>query len=249
MRCLRNLILIHYNLTKSCAGKSRRPGRFPCWHDLAGIKGRNSQKTVSKGDEYGIFSGGRDGRGHRGGHPPGPVRTAPCLGRRQRAAPPRCWWSPPARRRAGLALPAACRTVLLPGDAGGMPDGLRGGQRGELWRLAQKSLTVSSREGITSGAALQRELVTVDGQVVERQEFSMPLLPGQGELPSLAVAGRCCCWASRLRSGAPHLRKTADQGRGRTGGAAKEAQEKTCISTPFLRILTVSTQLKLQEAF
>ena len=53
----------------------------------------------------------------------------------------------------------------------------------------KNSLTVSSREGDHLWAALQRELVTVDGQVVERQEFSMPLLPGQGELPSLAVAG------------------------------------------------------------
>ena len=51
------------------------------------------------------------------------------------------------------------------------------------------SLTLSSREGDTLWAALQRELVTVDGQVVERQEFPLRLEPGAGELPSLAAAG------------------------------------------------------------
>lgn len=95
----------------------------------------------------------------------------------------------PGAAAGGLALPAACRTVLLPGDAGGMPDGLRAASAVSYGASPKNSLTVSSREGNHLWAALQRELVTVDGQVVERQEFSMPLLPGQGELPSLAVAG------------------------------------------------------------
>ena len=51
------------------------------------------------------------------------------------------------------------------------------------------SLTISSREGNTLWAALQRELVTVDGQVVERQEFPLTLEPEVGELPALAAAG------------------------------------------------------------
>ena len=51
------------------------------------------------------------------------------------------------------------------------------------------SLTISSREGGILWAALQRELVTVDGQVVERQEFPLALEPGEGELSALAAAG------------------------------------------------------------
>jgi hypothetical protein len=51
------------------------------------------------------------------------------------------------------------------------------------------SLTISSREGNILWAALQRELVTVDGRVVERQEFPLDLAPGEGELSALATAG------------------------------------------------------------
>ena len=51
------------------------------------------------------------------------------------------------------------------------------------------SLTISSREGDRLWAALQRELVTVDGQVVDRQEFPLRLAPGEEVLSGLAVAG------------------------------------------------------------
>ena len=51
------------------------------------------------------------------------------------------------------------------------------------------SLTISSREGELLWAALQRELVTVDGRVVERQEFPLRLEPGEEELSVLAAAG------------------------------------------------------------
>ena len=51
------------------------------------------------------------------------------------------------------------------------------------------SLTISSREGDRLWAALQRELVTVGGQVVERQEFPLTLPPGTKELSALAAAG------------------------------------------------------------
>ena len=53
----------------------------------------------------------------------------------------------------------------------------------------KNSLTVSSREEGRLWAALQRELVTVEGRVVERQEFPIPLFPGMGELAALAAAG------------------------------------------------------------
>ena len=88
----------------------------------------------------------------------------------------------------GLALPAACRTVLLPGDAWGLPEGLRAASAVSYGASPKNSLTVSSRRGERLWAALQRELVTVEGRVVERQEFPVPFL-SHGELASLAVAG------------------------------------------------------------
>ena len=87
----------------------------------------------------------------------------------------------------GMELPRQCRTVLLPG-----------GMRGTLPQAAsavsygtspRDSLTISSREGDTLWAALQREVVTLGGQVVERQEFPLTLVPGEEALPALATAG------------------------------------------------------------
>ena len=86
-------------------------------------------------------------------------------------------------------MPAACRTVLLPGDAGGLLAGLRAASAVSYGTSPRDSLTISSRERGRLWAALQRELVTVDGQVVERQEFPLALEPGREELPALAVAG------------------------------------------------------------
>ncbi len=96
--------------------------------------------------------------------------------------------SPRAVRR-GLPLPGACRTVLLPGDAGNVFEGLQAASAVSYGTSPRDSLTISSREGTHLWAALQRELITVDGQVVERQEFPLPLSPGKGALSSLAVAG------------------------------------------------------------
>ena len=87
----------------------------------------------------------------------------------------------------GVPLPRQCRTVLLPGGTGGLP--LRAASAVSYGASPRDSLTLSSREGDTLWAALQRELVTVDGQVVERQEFPLRLEPGAGVLPSLAAAG------------------------------------------------------------
>ena len=87
----------------------------------------------------------------------------------------------------GMELPRQCRTVLLPG-----------GMRGTLPQAAsavsygtspRDSLTISSRERDTLWAALQRELVTVDGRVVEQQEFPVSLGQGEEELSALAAAG------------------------------------------------------------
>ena len=96
--------------------------------------------------------------------------------------------SPQAAAR-GVALPGACRTVLLPGDAGELLEGLRAASAVSYGPSPRDSLTISSREEGRLWAALQREVVTVEGQVVERQEFPLPLPPRAPELPTLAVAG------------------------------------------------------------
>lgn len=94
--------------------------------------------------------------------------------------------SPQAAAR-GMRLPERCRTVLLPGGMGGVtPQAASAVSYGASPR---DSLTISSRERDTLWAALQRELVTVGGQVVERQEFPLALGPGEEELPALAAAG------------------------------------------------------------
>ena len=87
----------------------------------------------------------------------------------------------------GIPLPRQCRTVLLPGEMGGAP--LQAASAVSYGVSPRDSLTISSREGELLWAALQRELVTVDGQVVERQEFPLALEPGEGELTALAAAG------------------------------------------------------------
>lgn len=84
-------------------------------------------------------------------------------------------------------LPRQCRTVLLPGGMKGTPP--QAASAVSYGASPRDSLTISSREGGVLWAALQRELVTVDGQVVERQEFPLYLEPGQEELPALAAAG------------------------------------------------------------
>ena len=87
----------------------------------------------------------------------------------------------------GLPLPERCRTVLLPGELSGVP--LQASSAVSYGVSPRDSLTISSREGEVLWAALQRELVTVDGQVVERQEFPLALEPGEKELSALAAAG------------------------------------------------------------
>ena len=95
----------------------------------------------------------------------------------------------PGAVRSGLSLPASCRTLLLPGDAGALLTGVRAASAVSYGASPRDSLTISSREGDRLWAALQRELVTVDGHVVERQEFPLWTGPERGELPALAVAG------------------------------------------------------------
>ena len=87
----------------------------------------------------------------------------------------------------GLRLPRQCRTVLLPGGMGGVPP--QAASAVSYGPSPRDSLTVSSREGDRLWVALQREVVTVEGMVVERQEFPVTLPPGEEPLPVLAAAG------------------------------------------------------------
>ena len=89
----------------------------------------------------------------------------------------------------GLRLPRQCRTVLLPGEMGERAFPIRAASAVSYGVSPRDSLTISSREGGTLWAALQREVVTITGRVVERQEFPLALRPGEGELPALAAAG------------------------------------------------------------
>jgi len=88
----------------------------------------------------------------------------------------------------GLDLPASCRTVLLPGDMRER-GGLQAASAVSYGPSPRDSLTISSCERGRLWAALQRELVTVDGQVVERQEFPIPMPHKGEELSALAAAG------------------------------------------------------------
>ena len=86
-------------------------------------------------------------------------------------------------------LPTGCRTVLLPGGAGGVLSGLDPAAAVSYGTGPRDTLTLSSREGRQLWCAIQRELVTVDGQVVERQEFPIPLVRRGEEMSALAAAG------------------------------------------------------------
>ncbi len=95
----------------------------------------------------------------------------------------------PGAARLGLKLPPACRTVLLPGQTGRAAGEMRAASAVSYGTSPKDTLTVSSREENRLWCALQRELVTVDGRVVERQEFPLELDRKDRELPALAVAG------------------------------------------------------------
>lgn len=89
----------------------------------------------------------------------------------------------------GTALPRACRTVLLPGSGGDALRGLRAASAVSYGPSPKDSLTISSREENKMWAALQREVVTLEGHVVERQEFPVPLVRRGREMSALAAVG------------------------------------------------------------
>ena len=75
--------------------------------------------------------------------------------------------------------------VLLPGSAAGLLDHIRAHSAVSYGMSPKDTITLSSREGTRLWAALQRELVTVEGTVLERQELAVD---GGGRDPMAALA-------------------------------------------------------------
>ena len=94
--------------------------------------------------------------------------------------------SPAATGWAGAAS-VTCRIVLLPGGAGPMARGMHVESAVSYGTGPQNTITLSSLEGDKICLAIQRELVTVEGCVVERQELVLPYPAGR-ETPDLFMA-------------------------------------------------------------
>ena len=111
-------------------------------------------------------------------------RTAPVCFDRER---PSLLVVSPSAARQGVELPD-CRTVLLPGQAGELLRTKQAASAVSYGPSPRDTLTLSSREGDHLWAALQRELVTVDGRV-EPQEFPLELEENTTSMSALAAAG------------------------------------------------------------
>lgn len=82
-----------------------------------------------------------------------------------------------------------CKAVLLHGASAPLARGLRAGCAVSYGTSPKDTLTISSLEGDQICLALQREVVTLAGDVVERQELVLPFPPGSSPLLFLAVKG------------------------------------------------------------
>ena len=82
-----------------------------------------------------------------------------------------------------------CRTVLLPGDCGGLLDRIYAQSAVSYGLSGRDTITLSSRDEQRIWVALQRELVRLDGTVLERQEICVPIREGLDERQTLALAG------------------------------------------------------------
>ena len=80
-----------------------------------------------------------------------------------------------------------CRLVLLPGSAAPMARGMHVEGAVSYGTGPKNTITLSSLEGNRICLAIQRELVTVQGGIVERQELVLPYPAGQAE-PDLFMA-------------------------------------------------------------
>lgn len=82
-----------------------------------------------------------------------------------------------------------CKALLLPGSAGPLARGLSCTCAISFGTSPKDTLTISSLEGGQICLALQRELVTLDGAVVEEQEWVLPFPVGGDPMDYLAAAG------------------------------------------------------------
>ena len=80
-----------------------------------------------------------------------------------------------------------CRLVLLPGSAAPMARGMHVEGAVSYGTGPKDTITLSSLGESTICLAVQRELVTVNGRIVERQELVLPYPAGQ-ESPDLFIA-------------------------------------------------------------
>lgn len=107
--------------------------------------------------------------------------------------------SPAARGWAGAgAVP--CGTVLLPGTAGPLARALNARQAVSYGTSPRDTLTFSSLEGDRLCLAVQRELVTLGGAVVEQQELVLPFSTSASPCPFWPPRALCCSWVCRRRS-------------------------------------------------
>lgn len=82
-----------------------------------------------------------------------------------------------------------CRMVLLPGSAGPLARAFEAKSAVSYGTSPRDTITISSLEEERLCLAIQRELVTVGGGVVERQELVLPFSPELPPLPYLAAVG------------------------------------------------------------
>lgn len=83
----------------------------------------------------------------------------------------------------------SCRMVLLPGSAGPLARAFEVKSAISYGPSPKDTLTISSMEGNQLCVAIQRELVTVSGGVVDRQELVLRVSPEVSPLPYLAAVG------------------------------------------------------------
>ena len=93
--------------------------------------------------------------------------------------------APGAQVRPGL----RCGTVLLPGYESGLLENICARGAVSYGLSGRDTVTLSSREGQHMWVAVQRELVRLDGTVLEQQEIPVTVPDGISEVQMLALTG------------------------------------------------------------
>lgn len=96
--------------------------------------------------------------------------------------------APSARAWAGAGV-IRCRTALLPGSALPLARVLTAQSAVSYGASPKDTLTISSLEGAQICVALQREIITLAGATLERQEFVLPFPPGEDPERFLGITG------------------------------------------------------------